>query len=203
MIGKFLVHEIPLVRSITLWTLSRLANYIVFESEICGIVISSALVRMEDKNKAVQQAAISAIAGFVEAGGLVGEWGTEIAKIMTRCIGFYQTRNLVTLMDAVGHFVGILGGGGWGGGGDRQTGRAGVESVYTSAFGESQASVYSDRRVHLYSDFVQCGNIENRSISYSPREGRYSGAHANFGSARSGCGCPGSFDRFVGERSGS
>jgi hypothetical protein len=105
LVQKFLTHEIPLVRSISLWTLGRLAGYIVFEGDMCAGVLASVLGRMDDKNKAVQQSAVTTVTSLVEAGGLAGNFSSEIARTMARCVLKYQTRNLVSLLDSAMNLI--------------------------------------------------------------------------------------------------
>ena len=121
----------PLIRSISCWSVSRYAPWIVAQPQVEGQVLATVLrkygERCLDNNKRVQEAAISAMATVypttsllsvlprpelsacslfsvqVEemAGATVTPYLGEILQVLLAAFGKYQAKNLLILFDAV------------------------------------------------------------------------------------------------------
>ncbi|GAU89346.1 hypothetical protein RvY_01903 [Ramazzottius varieornatus] len=95
----------PLVRSITCWTLSRYASWIVAEDPIKYFqpFLGKLLERLLDTNKKVQEAACSAFATLEEeAGALLSPYLEVIVRTLIAAFRKYQSKNLLILYDAIG-----------------------------------------------------------------------------------------------------
>jgi hypothetical protein len=95
----------PLLRSISCWTISRFASWIAFDthrSEALPLVLSVILRRMMDQNKRVQEAAVSAFVNIEEeAGAYLEEFLQDVLKAIRSAMTYYQSKNLLILLDAV------------------------------------------------------------------------------------------------------
>eukprot|EP00850_Spirogloea_muscicola_P023890 SM000401S15615 [mRNA] locus=s401:25644:33141:- [translate_table: standard] len=107
----------PLVRSITCWTLSRYAKFIIQGEQQVGSqgqfdsLLSGILKRILDSNKCVQEAACSAFATLEEEAGeqLIPRLQLILQHLMY-AFGKYQRRNLRGLYDALGALAESVGG---------------------------------------------------------------------------------------------
>mmetsp|Transcript_12222 Transcript_12222/g.16667 ORF Transcript_12222/g.16667 Transcript_12222/m.16667 type:complete len:922 (-) Transcript_12222:537-3302(-) len=128
----------PLVRSISCWSLSRFAKWLVeaaaagggksaeggAEASGAGVgdtqygqqqldgVLSALLRRVMDQNKRVQEAACSALATLEEEAGARGELLTRVNPILTtlmQAFATYQRKNLRILYDAIGTLADAVG----------------------------------------------------------------------------------------------
>ncbi|KAF4708269.1 Transportin-1, partial [Perkinsus olseni] len=105
----------PLLRSIGCWALGRFARWLAAQQDITALksATTAILQRCVDKNKRVQEAAISALAGLIEESGhrirededLIN----KIIQVFKIAIRFYQYKNLLILLDAIGTLVGAVG----------------------------------------------------------------------------------------------
>lgn len=95
----------PLVRSITCWTVSRYAKWIVSEDsgrQLFEPVLQGLLARILDDNKKVQEAACSAFATFEEeAQADLAPYLGPILNFLVPAFDKYQAKNLFILYDAV------------------------------------------------------------------------------------------------------
>jgi transportin-1 len=97
----------PLVRSITCWTLSRYARWVVSQptnepEQFFQPVLHALLTRVLDNNKKVQEAACSAFATFEEeAQSDLVPYLRPILECLVQAFGKYQAKNLFILYDAV------------------------------------------------------------------------------------------------------
>ncbi|KAJ3102436.1 hypothetical protein HDU97_000579 [Phlyctochytrium planicorne] len=123
MVTNCITHPMPLVRSITCWTLSRYSQWIV-RGGISGTqeqhtqhlmrffapTLHQVLVLVIDRNKRVQQAACSALATIEEEAceNLV-PFLPQILKYMAHAFTIYKQRNLLVLYDAVGTLADSVG----------------------------------------------------------------------------------------------
>lgn len=102
----------PLVRSITCWTLSRYATWMVHQQDQTHLsnMISKMLTRLLDKNKRVQEAACSAFAALEEVAQnrLVPYLSSILSTLMT-AFSSYQAKNLLILYDAIGTLAEAVG----------------------------------------------------------------------------------------------
>jgi len=100
---QLLLDPNPLVRSITCWTLSRYIYWILEQPAIFPKVVEGLFHSMMDRNKKVQEAAVSAVATLCEQ---AVEMMVPYLKsaIQCICIAFsrYQQKNTFLLLDAVG-----------------------------------------------------------------------------------------------------
>uniref|UniRef100_A0A1I8F2E2 Importin N-terminal domain-containing protein n=1 Tax=Macrostomum lignano TaxID=282301 RepID=A0A1I8F2E2_9PLAT len=107
-----LQHAKPLVRSITCWTLSRYAHWIVTQPhELClKPLLYELLNRILDTNKRVQEAACSAFATLEEetCSDLVPYLG-DIVQTLVFAFQRYQHKNLLILYDAIGTLADSVG----------------------------------------------------------------------------------------------
>mmetsp|Transcript_25495 Transcript_25495/g.42708 ORF Transcript_25495/g.42708 Transcript_25495/m.42708 type:complete len:899 (-) Transcript_25495:814-3510(-) len=106
LIGQ-LKHPKPLIRSITCWTLSRYAKWVVKgkddDEKYFKPLMVQLLQRVLDKNKAVQEAACSAFAILEEqARGRLVPYLEPILKNLTFALQKYQAKNMLLLYDAIG-----------------------------------------------------------------------------------------------------
>ncbi|CAD5125177.1 DgyrCDS13420 [Dimorphilus gyrociliatus] len=103
----------PLVRSITCWTLSRYAHWVVQQPQHVYLkpLMEELLKRILDSNKKVQEAACSAFATLEEEActELVPYLGF-ILETLVRAFGKYQHKNLLILYDAIGTLADSVGG---------------------------------------------------------------------------------------------
>ena len=107
-IFPFLLHTVSdqhyMVRSITCWTLSRYAKWVISERDESRIqqLLKVLLERMVDRNKVVQRASCSALASFEEElGSLVSSYITPILRSLTFAFERYQQNNLIVLYDII------------------------------------------------------------------------------------------------------
>jgi transportin-1 len=95
----------PLLRSISCWTISRFAAWISFDTHrptALPLALSVILVRMLDQNKRVQEAAVSAFVSLAEEVGIyLEEYLGDILKTLTAALNYYQSKNLLILLDAI------------------------------------------------------------------------------------------------------
>ncbi|KAI9890274.1 MAG: hypothetical protein M1814_004309 [Vezdaea aestivalis] len=106
----------PVVRKITCWTLGRYSGWAsklsdpkqigqLFEPMMDGL-----LQKMLDKNKSVQQAAVTAFIYLEEqAGTRLLSYSAPIARQLVRCFSKYKDRNMNILYDCIGTFAESLG----------------------------------------------------------------------------------------------
>lgn len=107
-IFPFLIHLLSdahyMVRSITCWTLSRYARWVVHQRDDARFerLLASFLQRVLDHNKLVQKAACSALASFEEeAGPALSRYLKHILQVLVTAFGRYQAKNLVVLYDSI------------------------------------------------------------------------------------------------------
>ena len=95
----------PLLRSISCWTISRFAAWISFDTHrptALPIALSVILVRMLDPNKRVQEAAVSAFVSIEEEVGMYfGDHLGDVLKTICTALAYYQSKNLLILLDAI------------------------------------------------------------------------------------------------------
>ena len=95
----------PLLRSISCWTISRFSSWIAFDINRPTALPSSLNVilrRMMDRNKRVQEAAVSAFVSLEEETGMfMQEHLPEIIKTICAAMNYYQSKNLLILLDSV------------------------------------------------------------------------------------------------------
>ncbi|XP_065069170.1 transportin-1-like [Rhopilema esculentum] len=107
-----LSHKKALVRSITCWTLSRYANWVVQQPPETYLqrLMTELLKRVLDKNKRVQEAACSAFATLEEEActELVPYLGF-ILETLVFAFSKYQHKNLLILYDAIGTLADSVG----------------------------------------------------------------------------------------------
>ncbi|KAJ3615949.1 hypothetical protein Zmor_012172 [Zophobas morio] len=102
-LSKFLKHQKALVRSITCWTLSRYASWIIPRQHYFEGVLSGLLDCLLDSNKHVQECACSALATIEEeATTLLVPYLHPILKHMVSALNKYQRKNMLILYDAIG-----------------------------------------------------------------------------------------------------
>lgn len=94
------------VRKITCWTLSKFSPWILNDhTEFLIPVLKPILDALLDKNKGVQEAAISSVAIFIENSDpelIETLLYQELLNKFNQCFKFYQKKNLIILYDAVG-----------------------------------------------------------------------------------------------------
>ena len=95
----------PLLRSISCWTISRFAQWIAFDTHrgtALPLALSVILSRMMDQNKRVQEAAVSAFVSLEEEVGMyLDEYLFDIVNTLFRSLNYYQSKNLLILLDAI------------------------------------------------------------------------------------------------------
>ena len=95
----------PLVRSITCWTVGRFSTWIVYDVNRLPLMtplLSRLLPALLDANKAVQNAACSALATLVEdAGPGITEHLALIIPTVMKALDLYQAKNLLILLDTI------------------------------------------------------------------------------------------------------
>lgn len=95
----------PLLRSISCWTISRFAAWISFDLHrptALPLALSVILARMLDQNKRVQEAAVSAFVSLEEEVGMyMSDYIGDIVKTICASMSYYQSKNLLILLDAV------------------------------------------------------------------------------------------------------
>mmetsp|Transcript_4436 Transcript_4436/g.10966 ORF Transcript_4436/g.10966 Transcript_4436/m.10966 type:complete len:887 (-) Transcript_4436:203-2863(-) len=100
-----LSHKVPLVRSITCWSVSRYSRWIVENEENTSIlprVMQELLQRVLDSNKKVQVAACSALATFEDEPAMnLRPFLEPIVSTFRHALGRYQAGNLASLYDAI------------------------------------------------------------------------------------------------------
>lgn len=102
----------PLVRSISCWTLSRYAHWIVLQQQenLLKVLIEELLKRILDHNKRVQEAACSAFATLEEEASLeLIKYLPQILDTFVAAFKKYQAKNLLILYDAVGTLADSVG----------------------------------------------------------------------------------------------
>ena len=103
----------PLLRSISCWTISRFAQWIAFDthrSTALPLALSVILSRMMDQNKRVQEAAVSAFVSLEEEVGMyLDDFITDIVGTLCRSLNYYQSKNLLILLDAIACLFEALG----------------------------------------------------------------------------------------------
>ena len=102
----------PLVRSISCWSLSRFARWLVEADSAAqmGAVLSGLLGRVLDRNKRVQEAACSAVATLTEeAGEAVLPWAAPMLQCLGLAVRQYQARNLRLAYDALSTLASAIG----------------------------------------------------------------------------------------------
>lgn len=102
----------PLVRSITCWTLSRYASWVVDQGdhELLKPLIEAMLQRILDPHKKVQEAACSAFCTLEEeAREELVPYLTPILQNLMFAFGKYQAKNLLILYDAIGTLADSIG----------------------------------------------------------------------------------------------
>lgn len=96
----------PLVRSITCWTLSRYAQWVLDQNDndACFKTLMGELsTGVLDRNKKVQEAACSAFATIEEeAGERLLPYLQDIINCLMQAFSRYQTKNILILYDAIG-----------------------------------------------------------------------------------------------------
>lgn len=94
----------PLLRSITCWTLSRYAKWIVSQpsDQYLQPIMANLLTRILDPNKKVQEAACSAFATLEEEAQYeLVPFLTPILQTLVSAFSTYQAKNLLILYDAI------------------------------------------------------------------------------------------------------
>lgn len=95
----------PLLRSISCWTISRFAAWIAFDTHrhaALPLALSVILSRMMDQNKRVQEAAVSAFVSLEEElGSYLDEHLPDILRAISASLNYYQSKNLLILLDSV------------------------------------------------------------------------------------------------------
>lgn len=95
----------PLLRSISCWTISRFSAWVSFDTHrptALPLVLSVILARMLDQNKRVQEAAVSAFVSLEEEVGMFfGDHLSDVVKALCAGLAFYQSKNLLILLDAI------------------------------------------------------------------------------------------------------
>lgn len=103
----------PLIRSITCWTLSRYASWIVEQGEheqLLKPLIEGMIKRILDPHKKVQEAACSAFCTLEEeAREELAPYLTPILQNLMFAFGKYQAKNLLILYDAIGTLADSIG----------------------------------------------------------------------------------------------
>ena len=106
----------PLVRSIACWTMSRYARWCLYPTDgsdkrkYSEPMLATTLQAMMDKNKRVQEAAVSALATIEEeAGEDLAPYLPQILQAMVGAFGKYHSKNLLILFDAVGTLAECVG----------------------------------------------------------------------------------------------
>ena len=104
----------PLLRSISCWTISRFAQWIAFDTHrttALPLALTVILSRMMDQNKRVQEAAVSAFVSLEEEVGMyLGEFLDDVINTLCRSLNYYQSKNLLILLDAIACLFESLGG---------------------------------------------------------------------------------------------
>lgn len=95
----------PLLRSISSWCLQRFAAWFCTDDHkdtYLGPVVAALLARMLDRNKCVQEAAVSAFAALEEVAlGLMVPYLPDIFETFARAFELYQAKNMLILYDAI------------------------------------------------------------------------------------------------------
>jgi len=103
----------PLLRSISCWAVSRFGEWISSDDVACEAlppVVATILPCVLDRNKRVQEAAISAFATLEEsARGHLNPFLGDITQTFARAFQMYQAKNLLILYDAVGTLAECVG----------------------------------------------------------------------------------------------
>uniref|UniRef100_M4BCU6 Importin N-terminal domain-containing protein n=1 Tax=Hyaloperonospora arabidopsidis (strain Emoy2) TaxID=559515 RepID=M4BCU6_HYAAE len=103
----------PLIRSITCWTLSRYATWVVEQSNhevLLKPLVEGMLKRILDPHKKVQEAACSAFCTLEEeAREELVPYLTPILQNLMFAFGKYQAKNLLILYDAIGTLADSIG----------------------------------------------------------------------------------------------
>lgn len=112
----FLIHLLSdphyMVRSITCWTLSRYAHWVVHRRDdaLFEQLLACFLQRVLDHNKTVQKAACSALSSFEEeAGHALSGYLKHILPALVSAFGQYQVNNLVVLYDSISTLADAVG----------------------------------------------------------------------------------------------
>nr|VZI04587.1 unnamed protein product [Spirometra erinaceieuropaei] len=107
-----LEDEKPLIRSITCWTLSRYAHWIVGQphDQFLRPLIAELLKRILDGNKRVQESACSAFATLEEEACMdLVPYLEHILRTLVHALSQYQHKNLIILYDAIGTLADSVG----------------------------------------------------------------------------------------------
>jgi len=109
-----LKHPRPLIRSITCWTLSRYAKWVIKakqdDEKYFKPLMAQLLQRVCDKNKKVQEAACSAFATIEEeAQERLLPYLEPILRNLTYALHRYQAKNMLVLYDAIGTLAEAVG----------------------------------------------------------------------------------------------
>ncbi|VDL91032.1 unnamed protein product [Schistocephalus solidus] len=107
-----LEDEKPLIRSITCWTLSRYAHWIVGQphDQFLRPLIAELLKRILDSNKRVQESACSAFATLEEEACMdLVPYLEHILRTLVLALSQYQHKNLIILYDAIGTLADSVG----------------------------------------------------------------------------------------------
>ncbi|KAJ3359218.1 Transportin-1 [Allomyces javanicus] len=108
------LNDHALVRSIASWTLSRYANWVIYDapnaSDLLARVVQELTRNLTHANKKVQEVTCSTLATFEEAAGenIVPYLGT-ILPTLVQCFHVYQQRNLLVLYDCIGTLAEVTG----------------------------------------------------------------------------------------------
>ncbi|KAJ1917309.1 hypothetical protein H4219_003268 [Mycoemilia scoparia] len=109
-------HKKALVRSISCWTASRYANWVIYgedpeqKKKYFEPLLEVLLHHLLDNNKRVQEAACSAFATLEEeAGTNINPYVQPVLNTLVRCFDKYQKKNLIILYDAVGTLAEAVG----------------------------------------------------------------------------------------------
>ena len=101
-------HPHPLVRSMSLWTLSRVSNWFCDGSEALPQCLRILVGSLGDANKRVQQSAATALCKFFESEALIlsVEEGKSLISAIFLALKCYQKRSLLVLYDLIRIFGG-------------------------------------------------------------------------------------------------
>ncbi|BHF69285.1 Transportin-1 [Sparganum proliferum] len=111
-LGAIAEDEKPLIRSITCWTLSRYAHWIVGQphDQFLRPLIAELLKRILDGNKRVQESACSAFATLEEEACMdLVPYLEHILRTLVHALSQYQHKNLIILYDAIGTLADSVG----------------------------------------------------------------------------------------------
>jgi len=98
----------PLLRSISCWCISRFSDWICKsqnqnQQQVIAAVLRVLLERSLDRNKQVQNAALTAVARMLESGGAVlTPFLDDIVQTLSRSFQLYKPKNIQLLYDTIG-----------------------------------------------------------------------------------------------------